>query len=264
MLKLAFTVNLNEISIKDDDLNCQEVIFPSASHTGELVSIDLNTFKLSPLNYAPKIAGFNHACRLDKEKYFLHGGYIDDECKEEAYIINIKDKNYEPLVNGPCKSYGGSVLKNNKVYIFGGWNLSGMLDSCEIFDLGTKKWKPIHKLPQVSSNNTASLLNTDIVISGYHLDYLYLYNDSAFVRKLPLKANTYKIVCGKWIIVNCNLYEYEESNSQWIIHNINTWGNSLLTYTTFKKNQYIYFIDGSNQLARIDTIEKKLEIIPFT
>ena len=109
-----------------------------------------------------------------------NSGRINSGYRAEAYLINIKCKNYEILKNGPTKEFGGgSALKNDKVYIFGGHNGS-VLSTCDTFDLKTKEWKSITAIPQVSYGITAAMLGKDIILSGYHLNCCYSYNDSTF------------------------------------------------------------------------------------
>ena len=243
---------------------CTQIIF-SRDATGGLLEIDLNTFKLSNLDYAPKIGQFSHACKVDQNTYFFHGGRINNGYRAEAYLINIKDKNYEVLKNGPTKDMGGgSALKDNKVYLFGGYNGAAM-NTCDTFDLKTKEWKSITALPQASNHITAAILGKDIILSGYQLNCCYSYNDSTFTSILTLPVSVYKIVCEGWIYANSILYENQDQiPSKWTSHNVISWNQYLWTYCVFKKNQFLYLIDRNNCLMRIDTSLKKLEKVAFT
>ena len=78
------------------------------------------------------IGWFSSACKIDKNTYFFHGGKKNSILRDEAYLINIKDKSYEELNSGPKRLECGSALKDNKVYIFGG--LTG--DSCAVTECG--------------------------------------------------------------------------------------------------------------------------------
>ena len=157
-------------------------------------------------------------------------------------------------------------MKDNKVYIFGGHNGSrNPTNECEIFDLKTKVWKSITALPQVTSCITAAMLGKDIILSGYQLSCCYSYNDSAFTSILTLPAGVYKIVCEGWIYANSILYENQDQiPSKWTFYNVNPWNNFLWTSCVFKNNKFIYFIDNSNCLMRIDTKLKKVDRIIFT
>ena len=149
--------------------------------SGGLVSIDLISLRLSSIEYAPKIGGCCHACKIDKNKYFFQGGRAPSTTyRSDAIILNTKEKNYEILKNGPSKDCGGgTVLKNNKIYLFGGHNGAAM-NSCETFNLESKEWKPIHELPKPSYGVLAANLNNEIILSGYHHDCLYSYNNSVY------------------------------------------------------------------------------------
>ena len=240
---------------------CNQIIF-SRDANGGLLTIDLNTFKLSNLDYAPKIGQYSHACKIDQNTYSFHGGKINSGYRAEAYLINIKDKNYETLKNGPTKDLGGgSALKDNKVYIFGGYNKT-VMNTCHAFDLNTKEWKLITALPQASYSITAALLGKDIILSGYQLNCCYSYNDSTFTSILNLPPSNYKIVCEGWIYSNSILYENQDQiPSKWSSHNTISWNAYLWTYCVFKHRQFLYFIDCGNNLMRIDTKLKKLERI---
>lgn len=81
---------------------------------------------------------------------------------------------------------GGLAMKNNKVYIFGGWNGTDK-NACETFDLKTKKCKSITALPNYSPNVTAAVLGEVIIVSGYELNSFYSYDDCNFniIFKVP-------------------------------------------------------------------------------
>ena len=230
-----------------------------------LLSIDLNTLKVSTLDFAPIVGAFCHICKIGRNVYFIQGGCFKNKYRGNSFLVNVKEKNCEILEQGACKAYGGSVFKDNKVYIFGGVFNNSSVNSCETFDLASKKWKSIHALPQASHSLTAASLNKDIILSGYEMNYCYSYDDSTFTSILPLPANYYKIVCEGWIFACSVLYEYREGNkSGWTAENINNpWNSGLLGLSIFKKKNYLYFIDGSCLLMRIDTRLKKLESVAF-
>ena len=236
---------------------CNELVFSKGSSTG-LHSIDLKTFKLSNLNFTPKISEYCQACKVDQNTYFFQGR------KGKSYLINLKDKNFEVLKSGPPKKHAGSVFKNEKVYIFGGYH-SSALRSCEMFDLKNREWSETHLLPQASHAITAACLNKEIILSGYELNCCYSYNDSNFTNVLNLPQSCYKLIAEGWIFAKSILYEnQEENNLKWIAQNIsNYWGAYLWTFNVFRKDRFLYFIDVKNSLMRIDTGLKKLEKVDF-
>ena len=245
---------------------CNEVVFSQDYYEG-LLSIDLNTFKKSILRYSPKIGQYSNACKIGQHTYFFHGGSIDSKSMVEAYLINTKEKIFEKLVNGPKKDFGGgSVKKNNKVYIFGGHERDEIpLNTCNAYDLKAKKWKAITPMPKASFGITAAILDYGIILSGYHLDCCYFYSHSTFLSILNL-PDCCKVVCEGWIFTKSTLYENQGGNIyNWTSHNVNfSWNRYLWTYCVFKKNQYLYFIDNYGDLMRIDTKAKKLDKIAYT
>ena len=242
---------------KMDWKECNEVIFSKGSRTG-LHCINLETFKLSDLSFTPKISAYCQACKVDQYTYFFQGH------KGKSFLINLKDKNFEKLKSGSLKDYAGSVFKNQKVYIFGGYYKSA-LRSCEMFDLKNREWSETHLLPQASHAITAACLNKEIILSGYELNCCYSYNDSNFTNVLNLPQSCYKLIAEGWIFAKSILYEnQEENNLKWIAQNIsNYWGAYLWTFNVFRKDRFLYFIDVKNSLMRIDTGLKKLEKVDF-
>lgn len=85
---------------------CNEIIFPLDRNVGRLFSIDLNTFKQSYACFAPQIGPMCHGCKLDEDKYFIHGGRLE-ESLGTTYILDMKEKKYEMKQVGPCKDLGG-------------------------------------------------------------------------------------------------------------------------------------------------------------
>ena len=257
----AFNIDINSFN-KQSHFDCDEIIFTKDITNGGIWCIGLNTLKQEYLDYAPRIGLFSHACKIDKENYFFHGGYISSKYSGKACKINLKQKTFESFPDGPVKNNAASVLKNNKIYIFGGYNGSD-LASCETFDLKTKQWGLIQNLPKSSRVMMASLCwNNNIILSGYFLSCLYMYNDLVFAKILNLPVNINKIVVENWIFVDKTLYEYEEIKDGliiiWSIQN-----NGLWIYTAFKKQYFIYFIDASNQLMRFNAKTRKIEIINY-
>ena len=234
MIEELFTLDYGLLSWKESD----QIIFPIDSNIGGLVSIDLESLIQSGLDYFPKIGAKCQACKITKYEYFFHGGKLQNNSsfRGEAYIINIKEKTFEKLQDGPIKDTGGSILKDDKVYLFGGYNGNDM-NTCDYFNLQTREWKSIHALPQPSGGITASILNKEIILAGYKHECLYSYNESVYTNALVLPKSKTKLVYEGWIFVHSTLYEnVEENNIKWIVYNINhPWSDGLYVYSIFKK-----------------------------
>ena len=261
--------SVNEFLKAQDNENsgweeCDQVIFSRDTNIGEMVSIDLTTFKLSNLNFPQKIGRGSQACKLDETTYFFHGGYLLNLAQGETYLLNIREKQFTALQSGPEKASAASVLKDNKVYIFGGHNLFA-LDTCDTYDLILKEWKSINPLPKPCTQITAGLIDRDIILSGLNFNCCYAYHDSVYINILNLPEDKEKVVLEGWILCDSILYQNKDRHTlQWTRHNVNNpWSRPLSVYTTFKKGKLIYFIDADCSLMRIDTELKKLDKCEF-
>ena len=243
---------------------CNEVIFSKTSDPGGLVSINLTNFTLSTLDFAPIIGQQSQACKMSQNLYFFYGGHLINGYKGESYLINIKEKTYESLPKGLNRGHGGSVLKDDKVYVFGGHTL-GPTAECNLFSLKTKEWRSIPALPLACHQVTAALLNKTIILSGFQMNCCCAYDDLGFTDVLRLPAMCQKIVCEGWIAANSILYENKENNVlKWVAHNVdNPLSTPLRVFCIFKKGYFLYFIDYSNSLMRIDTRMKRIEKIGY-
>ena len=131
---------------------------------------------------------------------------------EENPILLILEKSNTKFEKWACKYGGGIVLKDDQVYMFGGFS-SFLANSCEAFDLKLKEWKLINTLPIPCLYITAAVLNNEIILSGLHFDCCYSYNNSNFTSILPLSGNCYKLICEGWIFSCSILYENEECDN---------------------------------------------------
>ena len=243
---------------------CNQVIFSRDETEGKVVSVDLTSFQLLFNYYIPGIGTGGQACKIDANTFFFHGGYLGGRYRGEAYLINTKQQTCQSVTTGPVKRFAASVLKDNKVYIFGGHN-GGYLNTSSTYDLLLKEWKSISPLPLDCICMTAALIGKDIILSGLQMGCCYAYNDLLFTSVVELPMGKQKIVCEGWIFCDSILYENRDENvSRWTRHNVNyPWNNLLFIQTTFKKGKFIYFIENTSCLIRIDTESKKLERCEF-
>ena len=253
--------SLNEMENKRRSMwkECDHVIFSRDKEVGGLVSIDLNTFIVSKLDYSPKIGRGGQGCKISEDTYFFYGGKLSTSSQGEAYVINIKERIFEQHPTGQRRWSAGSVLKENKVYIFGGLNEQSV-DMCETYDLIMREWNSIDPLPKKLEQITAGLIDMHIIFSGLYSDCCYSYKDSVYYNILGLPAEKNKVVCEEWILCDSVLYKNRNGNIfNWTRHDMdNPWDRALCIYTTFKKGKYIYFIDVKPCLMRINTELKTL------
>lgn len=240
------------------------VIFSKDISVGGLWSIDLETMKLSQLNYAPNVKAYGQMCRIDEEKYFFYGGQYGGKSVGDIFIVDFVKKEYQTLASGSGLRYSTLLFRNGKVYIFGGSNSVRVLNICKTFDLATGMWDPIPNLPNVCYATFADVLETEIIVTGYNLSKLYTFNNEEYSEVFDLPAPTYKVVSKGWVVIQYELFEYEYNIKNWISYGIN-WNNyHFWTTATFRRKQFIYFMLANNELWRIDTIRKRVEKVEYS
>ena len=69
-IKELFIVDFDELSWR----GCDQMILSRIKDVGNMTSININSFKVSILDYTPKIGVFCHACKIDKNNYIFMVG----------------------------------------------------------------------------------------------------------------------------------------------------------------------------------------------
>ena len=248
-----------------DWTECNEAIFSEDYNTG-LQSINLSTLKLTPVTSAPKISPYAAIAKIDKEAFFVTGGY-NGTVLSSTFIVNMKRRTFQTVGGSTPRYLAGSVCKDNKVYIFGGSDQRSFpISSCETFNLRTNCWNSIAALPQPCHSTTATVLGHEILISGKQMDGLYSFDGRAYNNVLKLPAG-YKVVADKWVVTESELYEALNTHPvQWIRHrsHVEMKQECLLVSAFFRKNTYLYFIvGGGTNLYRIDVKHKRLDRVDY-
>lgn len=246
-----------------DQSECDEIVFSQNNEVGGLWSIDLETFRLCELNYA-KIGFGGGACILRKGVYFFYGGFKSNYVGE-AYLVNLIEKTAKALKSSTPRGAFASVFKNGKIYVFGGRTSKvSFTNSSKTYEITLDKWTDIHSLPSSCGATSASVMNNEILITGFHFDKVYEYNDSSYFSVLDVHGDEYKLMCDGWIVTPSILFENEKNNnSTWKTHVISTKLEYLCVHTTFKRGRYIYFLDRRVELWRIDTVSKVTERVNY-
>lgn len=234
-------------------------------YTSGLLSINLLTYHTTPLEFSPKVYPYSNICKISESKYFINGGHNGESTISDTYLLDLSSKSYKSLPESVARDGSGTILMNDKVYIFGGLrNKNDELQLAQYFDLKTSTWNEISQLPKPSGANTASLVNDCILITGYNLSNVYLLNSEIYLVLLKLKENSFKYIFEKWVIDSKSIYELEDlSNNLWTSFSISPtitlgW---LYSFTSVRYRKFIYFLDDVNGLMRLNTKEKKLELI---
>ena len=244
--------------------DCDEAIFTGHKIRKGMYLINLNTFRLSKIKKAPKMGLHFHVAKLNSDSYFMHGGLLDDGPSNKGYIMGVSGC-FSPCKRGPSKYSGAFVQNKNQVYLFGGYDPNPSI-TCDAFDIRSEIWKSITPLPTPCAHMMAGIIDKDIILSGYHMDCCYSYDDSVYTRIINLQANQHKLVFDGWVMCNDELYECKngiiEDWKRYYVDNSRI--NVLLISGSFKKGAYIYFIDETNWLMRLNTKIKKLEQVGFS
>ena len=263
-----FTSLFDSYDLSSNWKECNEVLFQTKSPKSGLNSINLDTFKVSTLQYAPTIQHCGSALKIDRNTYFLYGGLIGymNVPSGEAYLLNLASKSYECLKHGPARGRAALVLKEKKIYIFSKSDSQWESEQfCSQFDLQTREWTPIQRMPEKCQGITAALLNQDIIITGYELDSCYLYNESGYCKYMKLPSYKNKLICDGWILADSYLYELDKMTLKWRHYGVsNIWDKSLVINAVFRKKDYFYFIDLEYSLMRINIISKTVEKISYS
>lgn len=254
----TFRVNLFA-SIED----CDEVIFSKSTEEGGLWSIDLESFVVKSLDFV-KIAGRGNSCRIGKGIYFFNAGGKFNKSSGETYIVNIKENSFEQLSPNIPHTDSGSVYKDDKVYVFGGVKEIGELKKCRVYKFKQSQWEDIHDLPVECCHNTASIVNKNIILTGFHADTVWAYDDFTYSSILKVSIDNYKVICNGWVITSEVLFENINSNIlQWKTYQILWKPNALWSSCTFPRGKHIYFICTDDLLWRVDTEAKIIEKVSY-
>ena len=249
---------------EDMALESSCAFFPKDQEDGGLLSIDLNTLKCLPLDYAKMIGAGVQVARIDEESYFLYGGR-NPNYNGDIFILNLKNKYCQPYGTSSARGLGAAVYENGKVYIFGGYEDGAAIDMCQIFKISAKEWITISSLPMPLYFSTASISYDMIILSGFQSMTVYAYQNDIFSSILDVTFGATKIVCEGWIVTENILYESQSrKNDQWAAHRVDCTLSYPWMPTSFRRNQFIYFINGdSNTLWRIDTKLKTLNSVEY-
>lgn len=262
-IKLKFSEDLkHEIVDKqimsDDDYG---IIF-TKFFSNYVIIIDLDTFKTTRLEFeTTDLSYLCGACKIDKGKYFLYGGYGKLR-SNSVKIIDIVNCKIENLPSASNLSSNCLILFEDEVYSFGGYNEEALND-CEKFSLSRHLWSKIEQLPAPNYITTAALLNNEIFVSGYTSDSLFIYNPLAnkfSVHDYKFTKNSCKIMYENWIVCfEDALYGINENQNIVKHNNIIQFCTGINSSAYFKRYIYIYFITSSEILYRINTKIKTLE-----
>lgn len=279
--------NLTSFYNIDPCIKIEKALFLDTSLNSQLSALNLITFISCPFNILDENevksslniqTGFS-LCKTEKQTNCIISGsfacLIDMEKNHIKLLPNV------PVSNGLC----GLVCKDECIYAF--------LGNCNIpsykLKIITMEWENISNFPiqlnyrrnapcfnygrkmnfqnNLAIQGTASITNNNIVIASSYLNGLYHYDEisNSYAKVLDLNANNYNYSMENWIVSgDGNIYEnigplLSDFKSY---QNFMTIGN-LSVYGSFTFKGYIYFMENTNSLMRINCAQKKVEVVQY-
>jgi hypothetical protein len=246
---------------KTDD---SSLIFAKNYESG-LVSLNLDTFEETKLSFAPRILPYHMLCKISGVKYFISGGYDGSRSTGDTFIVDLSLKTFQKLSSSIDRDGAASVLKDEKVFIFGGIHTNEEdLKLCQFFDMKLNSWHDLPDLPIKSHANTASLLHHSIVLTGFHLDGVYRFDGTSYVNLIKIQSVTFKYLFDEWVIDGKSIFKLENFNHNlWVSFNCDKelklgWLSCL---SGFRRGKFVYFVEEINGVLRLDTENKKVEVV---
>lgn len=189
---------------------------------------------------------------LYNDNFYILGGYLNNISRSLKFItimsidfktINIiKAINYEIPESRYFLDNNNIIIKNNIIYLAGGYNNDYLYDDLWSFDLNTKKWKNIEK--NIFINKKTEKIRdyieiydfnnnkNNIIITGKYINFYYFLYDinNNFIREINIQNNLKKEL----------------------------FNNNLIIYKVFNKNNTIYVILKNNNKIMCLKIENDI------
>ena len=133
---------------------------------------------------------------LEDGRVFVCGG----DGKREAWMIGVGGTvERQPAMNGARYSHG-LIAFVKAVYVFGGWNGSKTLKTCEKLPLGTPQWRTLPNMNEVRVGFNPCLFG--------HLIYLCGYSYGTTMEAFAPQTDTFLPVPLTMLQSNSNCYLY--------------------------------------------------------
>jgi hypothetical protein len=132
--------------------------------------------------------------------------------------------------------------------------------------LSNISWTSINPLPAASFNTTASVISGKVYATGYQMNDVICYNPTSntYSSCFQLTANIFKYLFENWLVSSGgDLYEFLNGTFKKCQKHSISFIN-LANYSSFRRNDFIYFIDWNSKLLRINTKTKSLEEVAYS
>ncbi|XP_055839028.1 kelch-like protein 5 [Episyrphus balteatus] len=124
-----------------------------------------------------------HSMILINEKIFVVGGISNNDVENTVECLDLKTMKWidlPPMRVARC--YSQLAHLNGHLCVFGGFEKSdetGFIDSAEIFNISTRKWKNLHPIYKPKISNSIFGHKGILYIFDFHFGYLQCYNISS-------------------------------------------------------------------------------------
>ena len=251
-------------NIGDDDYG----FFFYSSKSDQIDLINLETFKKSTRRFQNGLfAQYCGSCKIDENKYFVHGGYDQGSSSNlsSSLILDLKVNSVKICKSGPPINSFGICFLNNEIYTFGGLDRSSGLSDCKKFNLLTNVWSDIQSLPKGTSCGSATVLKNKAFVADYNNSSIFCYDykiNSFSISNSQLVSKSHKFIMENWLVCfEDGLFEYDENMMIAKKQSIYISKIDINSSSWSKKGNYIHFISQRYDLFRINTLSKQLEVI---
>jgi hypothetical protein len=256
----------NIYTIKSTIQNEYDYAFIFASNSQPSV-INLSSLSKSVISFAPILEELVQFTRIDSDKYFANGGWNGSMAGGASFVLDMRKMQYTTLGSTYPNCAGGCVYKEKKVYFFGGLGYDGNtpLAQCYSYELETGIMACLPKLPQPSYDNMAGLCSNEIYVCGYSLNKVLIYDGKGFRESVCVKGNSFKVVADGWVVADGKLFEIGNANwAEWPAYAVNYTPTALNSYCTYRRREFVYFLQQDLGLKRINTVSKRIEAVEYS
>ncbi|OMJ72785.1 hypothetical protein SteCoe_28704 [Stentor coeruleus] len=252
----------------DDNFESTEMcFFKYDSNNLYIINIFSGNDSVLNLNTSEKFGGHPAFCQISEKKIFIHGGYTS-EYLSSSHIVDLENKKIEKKANNICRTNIGQMsLYNGNIYVFGGTH-DKVLSFSYKYSLNLNKWEQIASLPNPSRSNCTILDDEKIILSGFQLSSVLVYdiskNSYSFFGNV--EPNNHKFICKS----DKNLYVFEgnklyesllKPQLSFSITNLSIYLNSEMRSFSIRNKQCVYILLDDLKIYVFNLATKEMSIL---
>jgi hypothetical protein len=219
------------------------------------------------LKLAENLSLFAGLCEIEPNKLFYYGG-TQGTCNYTFIIDNELKTIVKREPNKPKSYIGICAMINGFVYIFGGYlNNSKYTEESEKYYIPTDQWFPVTNLPIKSAYNSCVSKDSEIFITGYQPDKLYIYDTKfdAYTNYGNFTGSSYKVLCltqGILYVFDKNkVYKSEDGKVFAIVNQSSNLPNNYLITCPVRCGKGIYFVLEDTTIYRFDLSTETISML---